>query len=219
MVNNSNNGSKLLQNPVMLLALGLCTTVAISTTVSNALAIGLSTAIVLVLSSVIVSMLKKVLHKSRVQLFVHIVVVATLVSIVQSVMASYLPKVYENLGIFIALIAVSCLLMGRLDSYASQNTVSTTLFSSVVMGVVFVVLNVVLGATMQFLTSIQFDIFATVAGGFMVLAIVTALANVLMVFVVNRFANKVGVQDAVSLALDTSLEVPNALIDFETIID
>ena len=172
-----------------MIALALCTTVAISTTVVNAFAIGLATLVVLVLSTLVVSLLRKVLPTTdNAKILLYIIVVATFTTIVQMFLASYIPQIYDNLGLFISLIAINCLIMGQLQNISTiqntsdaiqntstiiQNTVGKSTLNSVYYGLIFILLNVLLGVIRQIMTDIVgFNFFVTIAGGYLSLALV-----------------------------------------------
>ncbi|MBN1758068.1 MAG: electron transport complex subunit E [Chitinispirillaceae bacterium] len=126
------------ENPILVLALGLCPALATSTSVQNGLGMGLAATFVLACSNVIVSMLRKVIpDKVRIPCF--IVVIATFVTIVQLVMKAYLPALDKQLGIFVPLIVVNCIILGRAEAFASKNNMFMSLVDGIVMGLGFTV--------------------------------------------------------------------------------
>lgn len=124
------------ENPIFGLALGLCPTLAVSTSVINGLGMGLAATFVLLGSNVIISSIRKLIpHKIRIPCF--IVIIATFVTIVELLMAAYFPDLSKKLGIFVPLIVVNCIIMCRAEAYASKNTVGCSLFDALGMGVGF----------------------------------------------------------------------------------
>ncbi|MBN2097332.1 MAG: electron transport complex subunit E [Candidatus Omnitrophica bacterium] len=124
------------ENPIFGLALGLCPTLAVSTSVINGLGMGLAATFVLLGSNVIISSLRKIIpHQVRIPCF--IVVIAGFVTIVELVMAAYFPALSRQLGIFVPLIVVNCIIMCRAEAFASRNTVGRSLFDALGMGAGF----------------------------------------------------------------------------------
>ena len=108
------------ENPTFVLMLGMCPTLATTTSALNGMMMGLATMVVLIFSNIIISCIKK-LTPDMVHIPVYIVVIATLVTIVQFCLAAYMPEVNESLGLFIPLIVVNCVILGRAESFASKN--------------------------------------------------------------------------------------------------
>lgn len=124
------------ENPTFVLLLGMCPTLAVTTSAMNGLGMGLSTTLVLVFSNLIISLLRKIIpDKVRVPAF--IVVVASLVTIVQFLLQGFVPSLYASLGIYIPLIVVNCIILGRAESYASKNGPITSIFDGIGMGLGF----------------------------------------------------------------------------------
>ncbi len=124
------------ENPIFGLALGLCPTLAVSTSVINGLGMGLAASFVLVGSNVIISGIRKSIpYKIRIPCF--IVIIATFVTIVELIMAAYFPALSKQLGIFVPLIVVNCIIMCRAEAYASRNSVGRSLFDALGMGAGF----------------------------------------------------------------------------------
>jgi electron transport complex protein RnfE len=109
------------ENPTFVLMLGMCPTLATTTSALNCLMMGLATMVVLICSNIVISLIKK-LTPDMVHIPVYIVVIATLVTIVQFCLAAYLPDVNKSLGLFIPLIVVNCVILGRAESFAAKNT-------------------------------------------------------------------------------------------------
>ena len=124
------------ENPTFVLMLGMCPTLAVTTSAINGVGMGLSTTVVLVLSNMLISMLRKIIPDSvRVPAF--IVVVASFVTIVDFLMEGFVPSLYSALGIYIPLIVVNCIILGRAESYASKNPVLPSIFDGLGMGLGF----------------------------------------------------------------------------------
>ena len=121
------------ENPTFVMLIGMCPTLAVTTSAINGIGMGLSTTLVLVFSNLLISLLRKIIPDSaRVPAF--IVVVASLVTIVQFLLQGYVPSLYASLGIYIPLIVVNCIILGRAESYASKNPVLPSIFDGIGMG-------------------------------------------------------------------------------------
>jgi electron transport complex protein RnfE len=124
------------ENPTWVLVLGMCPTLATTTSAINGLSMGLATTFVLMMSNIVISLLKSVIpDKVRIPAF--IVIIATFVTVVQMVMQAYLPDLYDSLGLFIALIVVNCIVLGRAEAFASKNTVGQSFVDGLFMGLGF----------------------------------------------------------------------------------
>ena len=115
------------ENPTFVLMLGMCPTLAVTTSAINGVGMGLSTTVVLVLSNMLISMLRKIIPDS-VRMPAFIVVVASFVTIVQFLLEGFVPSLYDALGLYIPLIVVNCIILGRAESYASKNPVLPSIF-------------------------------------------------------------------------------------------
>ena len=124
------------ENPTFVLMLGMCPTLAVTTSAINGLGMGLSTTVVLVLSNMLISMLRKVIPDS-VRMPAFIVVVASFVTIVQFLLEGFVPSLYDSLGLYIPLIVVNCIILGRAESFASKNSVGASAVDGLVMGLGF----------------------------------------------------------------------------------
>ena len=124
------------ENPTFVLMLGMCPTLAVTTSAINGLGMGLSTTVVLVLSNMLISMLRKVIPDS-VRMPAFIVVVASFVTIVQFLLEGFVPSLYDSLGLYIPLIVVNCIILGRAEGYASKNPVLPSIFDGIGMGLGF----------------------------------------------------------------------------------
>ncbi|MFQ6827504.1 MAG: RnfABCDGE type electron transport complex subunit E [Faecalimonas sp.] len=126
------------ENPTFVLMLGMCPTLAVTTSAINGLGMGLTTTVVLVMSNMLISMLRKIIPDSaRVPSF--IVIVASFVTMVQFLLEGFIPSLYDSLGLYIPLIVVNCIILGRAESYASKNPVLPSIFDGLGMGLGFTV--------------------------------------------------------------------------------
>ena len=124
------------ENPTWVLILGMCPTLATTTSAKNGMMMGLATAFVLMMSNIVISLLKSVIpDKVRIPAF--IVIIATFVTIVQMVMQAFMADMYETLGLFIPLIVVNCIVLGRAEAFASKNTVGHSFLDGLFMGLGF----------------------------------------------------------------------------------
>ena len=124
------------ENPVLRLVLGTCPTLAVTTSVESALGMGAAAMIVLVCSNIVISALRKVIP-SKVRIPCYIVVIASFVTIVQMLVKAFLPQIDEQLGVYLPLIVVNCIILGRAESYASKNPVLPSIFDGIGMGLGF----------------------------------------------------------------------------------
>lgn len=176
------------ENPTFVLMLGMCPTLAVTTTAINGVGMGLSTTAVLVFSNLIISLLRKIIP-DRVRIPAYIVIVASLVTIVQLLLQAYVPSLYSSLGIFIPLIVVNCIILGRAEAYAAKNGPVESAFDGIGMGLGFTVgltciavFREILGAGAVFGIELipedyRITIFGLAPGAFFVLAGLTALQN------------------------------------------
>ena len=118
------------ENPTFVLMLGMCPTLAVTTSAINGVGMGLSTTVVLIMSNMLISMLRKIIPDS-VRMPAFIVIVASFVTIVQFLMEGFVPSLYDSLGLYIPLIVVNCIILGRAESYASKNPVLPSIFDGI----------------------------------------------------------------------------------------
>ena len=179
------------ENPVFALVLGMCPTLATTTSAINGMSMGLATTFVLVCSNVVISLLKNLIpDKVRIPAF--IVVIATFVTMVQLLMQAYLPSIYDVLGLFIPLIVVNCIVLGRAEAFAAKNTVGLSALDGLGMGLGFTLALTLIGAVRELLgTGCVFGlnlysetygmlIFVLAPGAFIVLGYLMALVQKLM---------------------------------------
>lgn len=177
------------ENPTFVLMLGMCPTLAVTTSAINGLGMGLTTMVVLALSNMFISLLRKVIpDKVRIPAF--IVVIASFVTVVELLLKAFIPFLYAALGLYIPLIVVNCIILGRAEAYASKNDVVSSLFDGIGMGLGFTCALTIIGAVRELLGAGQvFDvnvmpasyvpcsIFVLAPGAFFVLAVLTAIQN------------------------------------------
>ena len=177
------------ENPTFVLMLGMCPTLAVTTSAMNGLGMGLTTTVVLTLSNIIISLLRNIIpDKVRIPAF--IVVIASFVTIVELLLEGFIPSLYDALGIYIPLIVVNCIILGRAESYASKNPVFPSLFDGLGMGLGFTMALTIIGAVREVLGAgevfgyrvmpasyIPVSIFVLAPGAFFVLAALTAIQN------------------------------------------
>ena len=177
------------ENPIFVLMLGMCPTLAVTTSAMNGAGMGLATTFVLVMSNMLISMLRKVIPNS-VRMPAFIVIVASFVTIVQFLLEGFIPSLYSSLGVFIPLIVVNCIILGRAESYASKNPVFPSIFDGLGMGLGFTVGLTAIGTVRELVgagTVFGFrvmpasyepaTIFIMAPGAFFVLACLVAIQN------------------------------------------
>lgn len=177
------------ENPTFVLTLGMCPTLAVTTSAMNGLGMGLTTMAVLTLSNLFISLLRKIIP-SRVRIPAFIVVIATFVTVVQLLLEAYLPALNKSLGVYIPLIVVNCIILGRAEAYAYSNPPVPSMFDGLGMGLGFSFALTCIGAVREILgdgkvfgISVMPDsfepirIFSQAPGAFFVLACLVALQN------------------------------------------
>ena len=176
------------ENLTLVLMLGMCPTLAVSTAAINGVGMGLSTTAVLILSNFVISLLRKVIP-NEVRLPAYIVIVASLVTVTELLIEAYLPSVYEALGIYIPLIVVNCIILGRAEAYANKNTPGLAVMDGIGMGLGFTIaltlaglVREVLGAGTAFGFTVfpkeyAIGIFIQPPGAFLVIALFIMIMN------------------------------------------
>jgi len=185
------------ENPTFVLMLGMCPTLAVTTSAKNGFGMGMTTMVILALSNLMISMLRKMIPDS-VRMPAYIVVVASFVTIVQFLLQGFIPSLYDSLGIYIPLIVVNCIILGRAEAYASKNGPVSSLFDGIGMGLGFTLSITCIGAVRELIGAGQLfgqqilpladaatgkmgyepvTIFILAPGAFFVLAILAAIQN------------------------------------------
>ena len=188
-MNQWNNFTKgiIKENPIFVLLLGMCPTLGTTTSALNGLAMGAATLFVLVLSNIAISLVKNVIP-SKVRIPAFIVIIASFVTIVQLIMEAYMPALYNTLGVFIPLIVVNCIILGRAEAFASKNNVLSSAVDGIGIGLGFTLALTLLGTVRELLGSgavfgaklIEGDamlIFVLAPGAFIALGYLLALFN------------------------------------------
>lgn len=188
------------ENPTLVLMLGMCPTLAVTTSAINGLGMGLTTTVVLVLSNMIISLLRNIIpDKVRIPAF--IVIIASFVTMVELLLEGFIPSLYDALGIYIPLIVVNCIILGRAEAFASKNSVILSIFDGLGMGLGFAIALTLIGAVREILGAgelfglailpveepimlgsfaLKFEpirIFGLAPGAFFVVALLTAIQN------------------------------------------
>ena len=181
------------ENPTLILVLGCCPTLAVTTSVVNALGMGAATTFVLLMSNMLISALKNVIP-DKVRIPSYIVIIATFVSMIDLLIQGFLPSLSASLGVFIPLIVVNCIVLGRAEAFANKNTVFDSLLDGLGMGIGFTIALTLIGAIREILGSgsimgFQFIpaeyhilIFVLAPGAFLVFGFVMAAVR----FIVNK---------------------------------
>ena len=177
------------ENPTFILMLGMCPTLAVSTRASNGIGMGLSTTAVLILSNVVISILRKAIP-DEVRLPAYIVIVASLVTVTELLIEAYLPSLYEALGIYIPLIVVNCIILGRAEAYANKNEPGVSAMDGIGMGLGFTIALTIVGALRELIgngtlfgAEVMYEgyepigIFVQPPGAFLVLAFCIMILN------------------------------------------
>ena len=180
-------------NPTFVLLLGMCPTLATTTSAINGLSMGLATLFVLVLSNMAISAIAPVVP-DKVHIPVYIVVIATFVTLVQLLMQAYLPAIYDVLGLFIPLIVVNCIVLGRAEAFAAKNSVGLSALDGLGMGLGFTLALTILGALRELLGTgacFGFHIFPDNYGALVfVLAPGAFIALAYLMVIINKLQKK-----------------------------
>lgn len=179
----------LFENPTFVQLLGMCPTLAVTTTLQNGLGMGLSATAVLIMSNILVSILRKAIP-DKVRIAAYVVIIATFVTIVQMVLQAFVPSLYASLGLFIPLIVVNCIILARAEAFASKNSVGKSALDGLGMGLGFTGALCIISTVREILGagtiwSIQIiggpiepmAILGMPPGGFIILGIIIAVIN------------------------------------------
>ncbi|HDP55098.1 MAG TPA: electron transport complex subunit E [Bacteroidetes bacterium] len=176
------------ENPVFVLLLGMCPTLGTTTSAVNGLGMGLATTFVLVMANLVISLVKNVIP-AKVRIPSYIVIIASFVTMVDLMMAGFIPALHAQLGLFIPLIVVNCIVLGRAEAFASKNSVGSSIIDGLGMGLGFAFALTLLGATREILGSgkvfgtVLFPdkyamlVFVLAPGAFIALGYLTAIMN------------------------------------------
>lgn len=180
------------ENPTLVTLLGMCPTLAVTVSASNGIGMGLATTFVLICSNAVISLLKNVIPKA-VRLPCFIVVIASFVTLIEFLMKGYLPDLYDRLGLFLSLITVNCIILGRAEAFASKNKLFPSILDAIGMGLGFTLSLFTMGSVREIIGTgkwlgmelhlpVTMGMFIMPAGGFFTLGVLIA--------VVNKIANK-----------------------------
>ncbi len=179
------------ENPTFVMVIGMCPVLAVTTTASNAIGMGLSTTAVLILSNMIIAALRHIIPDG-VRMPAYIVIVATFVTVCDFLMEAYTPELYQSLGVYIPLIVVNCIILGRAEAYANKNTVYLSCADGIGMGIGFTIALLIISSVREILGAGEWfgnpiytasDFFAPIEilikspGAFLVLAVLIAAKN------------------------------------------
>lgn len=179
------------ENPVLVLVLGTCPTLALTTSVLSAVSMGLSTLAVLICSNIAISALRKIISE-KIRIPAYIVLIAGFVTVIQMLLHAYLPSIYDLLGVYLALIVVNCIILGRAEMFANKNSVGDSILDAIGMGLGFTLTLFCMstirevfgngsffGISIPFLSSHKISILTSAPGGFFVFGCLIALVSVI----------------------------------------
>ncbi len=201
-----------MENPVLVLLLGTCPTIAITTNVYNAIGMGIAFSFVLLFSNLIISLIRKLIP-NEIRIPVYIVTIATFVTIAQMLLEAFLPSINDSLGRFVSLIVVNCIILGRVEAFASKNNPGKSLLDALGMSIGFICALIIIASIRELLGSGTLTIWDGVKisflpiyeflniepiyilsnssiGGFLVYGLVIALVTAIKTAVVNKRAKK-----------------------------
>ena len=177
------------ENPIFVMLLGMCPTLGVTSTAFNGLGMGIATAFVLLMSNIVVSLVKNLIP-AKVRIPAFIIIIASFVTIVEMILEAFVPFLYEQLGIFIPLIVVNCIILGRAEAFASKNSVFSSVIDALGMGLGFTLALTALGSVREILGSGSlfgftfvpddantFILFILPPGAFIALAYLTVIFN------------------------------------------
>ncbi len=179
------------ENPVLILVLGTCPTLATTSNVISAFSMGVVATLVLVCSNIVISALRKIIPDT-VRIPCYIVIIASFVTVLQMLLQAYLPSIYDMLGVYLALVVVNCIILGRAEMYARKNSVIDSALDGLGMGIGFLVALLVMatlrevigngsfaGMTIPYIERFKIPILVQAPGGYLVFGIVIAVMNVI----------------------------------------
>lgn len=194
----------LIENPLLVLNIGLCSSLGVTTSIFNGFGMGISMTFVLLMSEIAISIFKKLIPKA-IRLPVFIIIIAAFTTIVQLVLQAYLPSLYKALGVFLPLIVVNCIIMGRVEAFASKNSIGDSVLDALGMGIGYTIVMVAISLVRELLgagtlfagTSLKIEVipeiyriglFNSAPGGFLVFGIIGAIVQ----FSKNKKKIKIG---------------------------
>lgn len=209
------NDGVLKNNPTLRLVLGTCPTLALSTTAMNGVGMGLAVIFILTCSNVIISLLRKIIP-NEVRIPAFILIIATFVTIVRMVLEKYIPTLYESLGVYLPLIVVNCIILGRAESFASKNKVLESAVDGIFTGLGFALALTLMGIFREVLGSgsifglrlweFKIEFFTSAAGAFFVYGLFIAVFNAIYNYVENKTRQKTFLNRIPNLELEIKKE-------------
>ncbi|MFA6867026.1 MAG: electron transport complex subunit E [Clostridia bacterium] len=193
------NDGVIKNNPTLRLVLGTCPTLALSTTAMNGIGMGLAVIFILTCSNAMISMLRKIIP-NEVRIPAFILIIAAFVTIVRMVLDKYIPALYESLGVYLPLIVVNCIILGRAESFASKNAVLESAFDGLFTGIGFAIAITLMGIVREALGAgsifgihvwdFKMEFFTSAAGAFFVYGLFIAIFNAIYTSVENKQRQK-----------------------------
>ena len=187
------------ENPTLVLVLGTCPTLAVTTSVQNALGMGVAASAVLLCSNIAISALRKIIP-DKVRIPAYIVLIAGFVTIIEMLMHAFVPDLYESLGLYLPLIVVNCIILGRAESFASKNGVLWSAADGLFMGIGFTLALTLMGLVREFLGygsifnlqvwNFQIGFFASSAGAFFTYAVFIAVFSLITAVISKKRKQK-----------------------------
>ena len=192
-------GGVITSNPTLKLVLGTCPTLALTTAAMNGLGMGAAVTFVLICSNLLISLLRKVIP-NQVRIPAVVLIIATFVTIVRLALDKFLPPIYESLGLYLPLIVVNCIILGRAESFASKNGVGWSILDGLFMGIGFTLALTLMGAVREFLgygtlfnvqiMNFQIGFFSSSAGAFFTYAVFIAVFSLVSSLISNKRKRK-----------------------------
>lgn len=192
-------GGVITSNPTLKLVLGTCPTLALTTAAMNGLGMGAAVTFVLICSNLLISLLRKVIP-NQVRIPAFVLIIATFVTIVRLALDKFLPSIYESLGLYLPLIVVNCIILGRAESFASKNKAGWSILDGLFMGIGFTLALTLMGAVREFLgygtlfniqiMNFQIGFFSSSAGAFFTYAVFIAVFSLVSSLISNKRKKK-----------------------------
>lgn len=199
------------ENPLLVLNIGLCSSLGVTTSIFNGLGMGLGMTFVLLMSEIVISIFRKLIP-SAIRLPVFIIIIAAFTTIVQLVLNAYVESLYEALGVFLPLIVVNCIIMGRVEAFASKNTIGDSILDALGMGIGYTIVLILIsffrellgGGTLFAGTNLKMELipeayriglFNSAPGGFLVFGFLAALVQGIKISIAQKKGRKVEIED------------------------
>ncbi|WP_027632201.1 electron transport complex subunit RsxE [Clostridium hydrogeniformans] len=209
------------ENPIFVQVLAMCPTLAVTANAKNAFGMGIATTVVLICSNLVISLIRKLIP-SKVRIPAYIVVIASFVTIIEFLIQGYVPSLYKSLGIFIPLIVVNCVILGRAEAYASKNKVIPSIFDGLGMGLGFTLALTILGSFRELIGSgtlfeiqimptsyVPASIMVLAPGAFFTLGILMVIINIIKMKKSGNKNNKVKIHDCSKCSMGCNVKPQN----------